>query len=119
MQKDGAHSDILIIHKTYSFYLGLYDTAATIPKKDRFGLGLKCESLALEILELLYEANAKWGSARLALLQSVDIKLKVLQTLLKALLDVKAIDDKRYLQLSEQLIEIGKMLGGWIKTTKG
>ena len=29
--------------------------------------------------------------------------------------DMKALDNKRYLALSEQLNDIGKMLGGWRK----
>jgi hypothetical protein len=98
--------------------LCLYSTIETIPKKDRYTIGAKCENTALNILEMLYEANAKYGQNRLAVLQSVDTKLKILQTLIKALLDIKAIDNKKFLRLSEPLIEIGKMLGGWIKTTK-
>jgi hypothetical protein len=109
----------VIIHKTYQFYLRLYNTIGAIPKKDRFTIGAKCENNALNILEMLYEANSKYGQNRLIVLQSIDTKLKILQTLVKALFDIKAIDDKKFLRLSELLIEIGKMLGGWIKTTKG
>jgi hypothetical protein len=118
MQNDTVFSDIAIIHKTYNFYLCLNITVAKTPKKDRFTIGSKCENITLEILEKLYEANSKYGQDRLLILQTVDTKLKVLQALVKALLDVKAISDKRFFQLSERLIEIGKMLGGWIKTTK-
>jgi len=32
--------------------------------------------------------------------------------------EIKAVDNKKYIALSERLDEIGKMLGGWIKTTK-
>ena len=89
-----------------------------IDKKDRFTIGVKCENITLDILERLYDANAKYGQDRLSALQAVDVKLKVLQALVKALFDIKSIDNKKFLQLSEQLIEVGKMLGGWIKTTK-
>jgi hypothetical protein len=118
MQNDTAFGDIAIIHKTYNFYLSLYSTINALPKKDRFTIGAKCENTSLNILEMLYEANSKYGQNRLAILQSVDTKLKILQALIKALFDIKAIDDKKFLRLSESLIEIGKMLGGWIKTTK-
>jgi four helix bundle protein len=119
MQNETAFSnDIAIIHKTYNLYLCLYHTIETIPKKDRFTIGAKCENTSLAILEKLYEANAKYGQNRLIILQSVDTKLKILQALVKALFDIKAINDKKYLQLSELLVEIGRMLGGWIKTTK-
>ncbi len=96
----------------------MYGTISTIPKIDRFTIGAKCENVTLQILEMMYEANAKYGENRLSILHSIDTKLKILQTLIKALYDIKAINDKRFLHLSELLIEIGKMLGGWIKTTK-
>lgn len=85
---------------------------------DRFTIGAKSENTTLNILEKLYEANAKHGQERLLILQSVDTKLKILLALIKAMYDVKAINDRKFLQLSESVIEIGKMLGGWIKTTK-
>lgn len=102
----------------YIFYLSLYRTAAAIPKKDRFTIGVKSENLTLEIIEKFYEANAKFGNDRLSILKIADTKLKILQMLVKALFDVKSINDQRFLKLSEQLIEIGCMLGGWIKSTK-
>ena len=113
-----SDSDIIIIHKVYKFYLSLYETVTGIPKIDRFTLGARSENVTLDIIERLYEANAKYGQERLVILQSIDPKLKILQTLIKALFDIKAINDKKFLQLSESAIEIGKMLGGWIKTSK-
>lgn len=108
----------MIISKTYKFYLDLHLTVATIPKIDRFTLGVRCENVTLDILEKLYEANAKFGSERLFVLQLIDTRLKILQTLIKALYDVKAISDKKFLEHSEAALEIGRMLGGWIKDTK-
>ena len=32
--------------------------------------------------------------------------------------DVKAFDQKKYIHCEESLQEIGKMLGGWIKSTQ-
>ena len=49
-------------------------------------------------------------------LKKADIKLKILKTLIRAVFDVKAIDQKKYLLLQGSLQEIGKMLGGWIKS---
>lgn len=98
--------------------MSLHGTVALISKIDRFTIGAKSENVVLNILEKLYEANAKHGQERLMILQLVDTKLKILLTLIKALYDIKAINNKKFFQLSESVIEIGKMLGGWIKATK-
>lgn len=42
-------------------------------------------------------------------------KLDVLKFFLKVSWEIKALDNKKYLAISEQLDEIGKMLGGWNK----
>lgn len=88
------------------------------PKKDRYTLGQKSEQLALHILELLFVANSVQTAERLNTQKEIDLKLKILKTIIRASYDVHAIDQKRYLQLEVALYEIGRMLGGWIKTTK-
>lgn len=113
---NSSHDDILIIQKTYNFYLRLNKVVSTISKKDRYTVGVKAEYSTLEIIEKFYLANSKIGNERLQILKSADITLKILQLLLKALFDTKAVNENVYISLSESLIEIGKMLGGWIKT---
>ncbi|MCL5795646.1 MAG: four helix bundle protein [Patescibacteria group bacterium] len=89
-----------------------------MPKKDRYSLGLKSENLTMEILEKLFDANAKSGEKRMEILSEIDLKLKILQTIIRICWEVKAFDERKYIRLQEPLQEIGKMLGGWIKSTK-
>lgn len=96
----------------------LYSCVTRFPKKDRFTIGQKSEQTTLKILELLFAANAAANQKRLVLLERVDLKLKILKTLIRLAHDVRALDQKKYLMLEEQLFEIGRMLGGWIKETK-
>ena len=90
-----------------------------MPKRDRFALGSKCEGLTIEILEMLFSANAARIATRLELLQKIDLKLKILKTIIRLCFDVRAINEKCYLNLVAALVEIGRMLGGWIKKTTG
>jgi len=81
-------------------------------------LGLKCENLILEFLEILFTANTLPSEKRLIQLNKADIKLKILKTYIRISFEVKAINLKRYLLLESPLQEIGSMLGGWIKSLK-
>jgi len=74
--------------------------------------------LALEILELLFTANAAFGFDRLNTQKQIDLKLKILKTIIRLSHDVRAIDERHYLELSEALVEIGRMLGGWINSAQ-
>ena len=111
-------SEISIIHKSYKFYLLLYSYTSLFPKKDRYSIGQKCEALTLEFLESLYEANSSRDQQRLILLEKLDNKLKIIKTIIRLCFDVKAFDQKKYIHCEESLQEIGKMLGGWIKSTQ-
>ncbi len=109
---------ISIIQKTYRFFLTVYSCSKYFPKKDRYTLGQKIEQMTLELLELLFTANTVTGQERLAVQKQIDLKLKILKTMVRLCFDVQAMDQKRYLHLEGLLQEIGRMLGGWIKETK-
>jgi hypothetical protein len=79
-------------------------------------LGERCQNTLLEILELLILAYAKSTPSKRLILGKADTQLKVLQYLVRVCYDVKAINKKQYLVLQALLQEIGKMLGGWIKS---
>lgn len=55
---------------------------------------------------------------KLETLQAMSVKVDLLKVLLRLAKDTQAISHGKYLTLQEMLQEIGKMLGGWIRTTK-
>jgi hypothetical protein len=40
-------------------------------------------------------------------------KIDTIKVFIQTVWEIKAIDDKKYIALSEKLNEVGKMLGGW------
>ena len=88
----------------------------TFPKTKRYTLGQKLDNLTLEIFELLFSIPVSENKSKT--LQQMSIKLDLLKTLLRLSKDSLAIKNKNYLVLQLILQEIGKMLGGWIRSTK-
>lgn len=78
-------------------------------------MGQKIENLTLEILELGFKTTYSIKTEKFQLLKNTDAKVHLLKTLIRLSYEIKAIDNKKYLALQEQLQEIGKMIGGWIK----
>lgn len=74
------------------------------------------DNITLEILELLFAIPQ--SSNKLLILQKMSVKLDLLKILVRLSKDTQAISDKNYLKLQGYLQEIGKMLGGWIKSSK-
>ncbi len=108
--------DVPIIQKTYDFYREFYKLIPQIPKIDRHTLAQKIEKTCLDMLELLICASRKEKSSKLRLLDQAATKLDLLKLFLRLGEETKAIPSKRYLDLSKMLQEIGRMLGGWIRS---
>ncbi len=87
-----------------------------MPKKDRYTLGQKCELVLLELLEGIIKASSVSKAEKLAPLRETSIKLDILKVYFRLGKDLKIIDNKKYTILEELLQEIGRMLGGWIKS---
>lgn len=109
-------SDIPIFTKLYEFYNQLTLAVNSFPKTKRYTLGQKLDNIALEIFELLLSIPT--STNKTIVLQEISIKVDLLKVLLRSAKDTQSLTDKKYLELQTILQEIGKMLGGWIRSTK-
>lgn len=107
-----------IIHKVYELYVYIYHTVALFPKRDRYTLGTRLEQNILTLLELLILAESKDGASKLLILNKSDNHIKILKMLTRVSYEIKAMSQSRYIISEEKLLEIGRMLGGWIKQAK-
>jgi hypothetical protein len=113
METIRATSEIPIITKVYDLYRMYYAYLALFPKKDRYGLGGKCEQYIIATLELLLMAGRLPRQEKLAVIQQANVKFDALKVLLRLAKDVKLLDTKKYILLQQHIQEIGRMLGGW------
>jgi four helix bundle protein len=110
--------DIPIFKKSYDLYKEFYQLRLTVPKQDRYTLWQKCESILVEVLEGILTAGQQSKMDKLPTLEQTSIKLNFLRICIRLMKDIKAIDDKKYVLIESNLDEIGRMLGGWIKSTR-
>ncbi len=87
-----------------------------MPKFERYILAAKIEEITLELLKDLFAAGRHPKTHKLEFLSQAAVKVDLLKTLLRLAEETKSITTKKYLELSENLQEIGKMLGGWIRS---
>lgn len=110
--------DIPIFKKTYELHKTLCGMRASVPKQDRYAVWLRIENGSLDLAELLLQATALYKTEKLPVLDKVSVKLNILRMLIRLSHDTKAIDGKKYTAIQQQIDEIGRMLGGWIKSMK-
>jgi len=110
--------NLSLIQKLVQTYKLWHSFLPLFPKSSRYTLGAKLDSLFLEMVELIIKASYSDKGGKLISLTSGSFKLDLLKFFLQIAWEIKALDNKKYIRLSEKLNEIGKMLGGWIKSLK-
>jgi len=109
--------DFPIFQKTYETYKLFYGYLVNFPKKDKYTLGQRCENALLDFLEAITIAGGLSKAEKVPILQKASSKLDLTKVLIRLCKDLKILDNKKYLELESSLQEIGKMLGGWIKSS--
>ena len=101
------------LEKAYGFLTWLIPTLEKFPRSQRFLLGDRIESAALDVLEGLIEAT--YTRDRAQLLSTVNLRIEKLRFLTRLSLDLRYLDPRRYEHAARSLDEIGRLVGAWRK----
>lgn len=108
-----------LFQATYKLYLSWYVRCSQIPKKDRFTIGQKTEAMLLEILVLLVSAyHTNDPMYKIQSLSKANTLLECLKITIRLAKDIKALEQHWYIDYQTRIQEMGKMLGGWISSTR-
>jgi len=89
------------------------------PKIERYSLGQIIQTGTLDLIENVVMASQTSDTIKkYHYLGLAHGKLEVIKLLIRLSSDTNSLSDKRYIKLESELHEIGKMLGGWIRSTK-
>lgn len=86
------------------------------PKEEKFSLGVKIESVILETLGYIISASYKSKYNKIELLTKASDGIDLLKTLVRLAHETGSLNKEKYLSLDENIIEAGKMVGGWLKS---
>ena len=110
--------DIPIFKKSYDLYKIFYSYRLVVSKQDRYTIWQRCESIMLDAIESILLASQTYKMEKLPILNRASMKLNFLRIFLRLMKETKAIDQKKYITLEELIDEIGRMLGGWIRSIR-
>ena len=111
------NEDIPILKKSYDLYKLFHEYRNIVPKQDRYTVYERSENAILETLECFLEAGYSKSALKLIVLEKASVKLNSLRFFVRLMKDTKSLDAKKYLALQTLIDEIGRMLGGWIRST--
>ena len=104
-----------IFSRTYDFVLWILPCVSGFPRTHRFGLGERVSRKVLDFQEMIIAAGLAYGANRITLLKQADVCLAQLRHLLRLCSDLKLMSIGQYEHVAKMLVEIGRLLGGWIK----
>lgn len=112
---ENSNFEPLVLKKVYNLYLNIYGLLKNFPKRSRYTLGEKIENTLLDLMEMISFANTQIKPLREPVLNKASAKCELLKLLLRLAYDLSLFNDRQYVAIENQIQEIGKMLGGWIK----
>jgi four helix bundle protein len=110
----GSMDDLKIMQKTFDMMEYAYLCLAQYPKSEKFALCVDIKRCMDTMLERIIEAQKKYHKK--TTLQSLDIEVMKLRAYIRLSHNLKFLPMKKYEVWSGMVVEIGKMLGGWIKS---
>lgn len=113
---DPARATGPALEAMYRFLLWLVPTLEGFPRKQKFMLGDRIQSIALAVLEALIEAT--YSRSRDRQLSEANLGLEKLRVLFRLAKDLRHLDARRYEHAARSLDEVGRMVGGWIKANR-
>ena len=80
-----------------------------LPRLSRYTLGVKIDNLFVELLEITLIAKYAKKEDKLTFLETLSGKLDNLKFFITLLWEAKGLDAGKYAQLSQKLINVGRM----------
>ena len=107
--------ELTIYQKQYDLILYAFPIINRFPKTQKFVLGQQIQNYLFDTAGLIVQANKQRGN-RLSILAQMDIKIEQFRLLIRLAKDLRLLSVPQYGALAERSNEIGRLLGGWIKS---
>lgn len=103
-----------IFARTYDFVAWLIPLTIKFPRSQRFVMAATLQREAIHFQELIIEASHQKKKSDLLL--SADAELDKVRTHLRMSLEMGLLQSGQYEHAARLMTEIGRLLGGWMKT---
>lgn len=111
---DCVAEELKILQKLYDMIEYGYGAVTQFPKSEKYALGTDIKHCMDVMLERCIEACEKYYKK--TTLQELDVANKKLRAYLRLAFSLKFLPPKKYEIWCGMSLEIGKMLGGWLKS---
>jgi len=108
--------EMIIFARTYDLISWLLPLTMNFPRSQRFVVTSRLQAAALNFQEQIIEANAQRGVKRAEILRNADAELLKIRLYLRLCERWQWLSAGQYRHASQMVVEVGNLLGGWLKT---
>lgn len=108
--------DLVIQQKVYDMIMYAYPAIEQFPKSQKFSLAQDMKKCLDSIMRLVIMANKKY--TKKTTLQELDVENEALKIYIRMAFELGYLPPKKYEIWSQQAVEVGRMIGGWIKSAR-
>lgn len=108
--------DLILKRKLEEMIQYGYVCIGRFPKSERFTLAADIKACMYSAMRLTITANKRYHKKNT--LQDLDIEVEMLKSLVRLSKDLSFLPFKQYEYWQNLNVEIGKMIGGWIKSSR-
>jgi len=110
------HSELPVYKATYDLLLAMFRFTKDFKKEFKYTVGESLKNETIELLTLIYRANAKHDKT--AVLQEARERIEVIRLLVRLIKDLQQISIPTFVQINEVIEKVSKQLAGWQKAMK-
>ena len=97
----------------YQFLVWLVPAIDKFPRAQKFVLGDRIETAALDVLDALI--GATYTKGRDSMLTDANLGLERLRFFMRLSHELRLLDSRRYEHAARSIDEVGRLVGGWTK----
>jgi four helix bundle protein len=109
------YNHLNIFQKSYDLLERMYREVHNFPREYKYTLGAKIQDVCIDLLDNIITANSERN--KVPHLKRANQHLDRLRIYVRLCRSLNIISSKKYETISRYINEIGKMLGGWLKSS--
>jgi len=106
--------NLKVLQKAYDMTNYGYVALRQFPKSEKYGLAAEIKFAMLQLMKHIIACNRRYYKK--TSIQEIDVALDTLRMYIRLAKDLQFLDLKRYENWAKMLNELGRMVGGWMKS---
>ena len=111
-----SNNELIIIPKVEKYIEYILTILIKLPRTEKFSIGTEMKTSVYNMLKNILLASKMDKTKRLEIYNVVDAEIYYQRICIRIMYNQKWIDEKKYKHSNELLSEIGRLLGGLIKS---